>query len=239
MLISAMPFVLHLDAVRHGPMVLFADAQVRLFLWIVGFAVLSLFVWRVAWNDAPLLEAAREATFNVTSIISTTGFTSQDFAQWGPFPPLLLLLMMLVGGCTGSTAGGIKMFRLCVLIKSLRAQAHRRIYPHGTFVVAYNDQPVGDTVRAGVALYFFVYLATFFLFALLLSFTGDAFEASIGGSATALGGVGPGLGPIIGPCCTFAPLPDAAKWLLIVEMLAGRLEILILVIPLTRTFQRT
>ena len=93
-------------------------------------------------------------------------------------------------------------------------------------------------MRTGVTLYFFVYLTTFFLFALLLSFTGMSFEASLGGSATALGGVGPGLGPLIGPCCTFAPLPDAAKWLLTIEMLAGRLEILILVIPLTRTFWR-
>jgi trk system potassium uptake protein TrkH len=241
MLISAMPFVLHLQAVRRGPMALFADAQVRLFLSIVAAAVFSLFVWRVAWNDAPLLDAAREATFNVTSMISTTGFTStyQDFAQWGGFPSLLLLAMMLVGGCTGSTAGGIKMFRLCVLIETLRAQAHRQIYPHGSFVVSYNNQPITDAVRAGVALYFFVYLTTFIVFALLLGFTGMSFEASLGGSATALGGVGPGLGPIIGPCCTFAPLPDAAKWLLTIEMLAGRMEILILVIPLTRTFWRT
>ena len=76
--------------------------------------------------------------------------------------------MMLVGGCTGSTAGGIKMFRLCVLLEALRAQTHRQIYPHGTFVVTYNGQPVTDTVRAGVTLYFFVYLTTFFIFALLL-----------------------------------------------------------------------
>ncbi|HYN37677.1 MAG TPA: potassium transporter TrkG, partial [Rhodospirillales bacterium] len=239
MLLSAMPFVLHLEALRRGPMVLFADQQVRLFLWIVAIAVFSLFVWRVAWNDAPLLDAAREATFNVISMISTTGFTSQDFNQWGGFPSLLLLVMMLVGGCTGSTAGGIKMFRLCVLLESLRAQTHRQIYPHGSFVVTYNRQPVGDPVRAGVTLYFFVYITTFLLFALLLAFCGVPLEASIGASATALGGVGPGLGPVIGPCCTFAPLPDAAKWLLIVEMLAGRLEILILIIPLTRTFWRT
>jgi Trk-type K+ transport system membrane component len=72
----------------------------------------------------------------------------------------------------------------------------------------------------------------------LLTWLGLSFEASLGGSATALGGVGPGLGPLIGPCCTFAPLPDSAKWLLTLEMLAGRLEILVLMIPLTRTFWR-
>jgi trk system potassium uptake protein TrkH len=238
MVVSAMPYVLHIEALRRGPDALLDDAQVRLFLWIILGAVGSLFVWRVAWNDAPIFEAAREATFNVTSMISTTGFASQDFDQWGGFPSVVLLLSMLLGGCTGSTAGGIKMFRLCVLLSALRAQAHRQIYPHGTFVVTYNGATVAETVRAGVTLYFFVYLSTFMVFALALAFCGLSFEASLGASATALGGVGPGLGPIIGPCCTFAPIPDPAKWLLTIEMLAGRVEILVLVIPLTRTFWR-
>jgi len=241
MLLCAMPFVLHLEAVRRGPAALLQDAQVRLFLWIVGVAIAALFIWRVAWNDAPIFEATREAAFNVVSIISTTGFTStsQDYSLWGGFPSLLLLVMMMVGGCTGSTAGGIKMFRLCVLLEALRAQTHRQIFPHGIFIVTYNSQPVPDPVRAGVSLYAFVYLTTFLVFALALGFSGVPFEASLSGSATALGGVGPGIGPLIGPCCTFAPLPDVAKWLLTIEMLAGRLEILILVIPLTRTFWRT
>ena len=216
MLLAAMPFVLHLQALRRGPDALLQDEQVRLFLWIIGCAVASLFIWRVVWNEAPMLDAIREAAFNVVSIVSTTGFTStyQDYAKWGGFPAVLLLTMMLVGGCTGSTAGGIKMFRLRVLFSALRAQSRWQIYPHGTFVIVYNGAPVTDTVRAGVTLYFFVYVSTFMLFALALAFCGLSFEASLGGSATALGGVGPGLGPLIGPCCTFAPLPDSAKWLL-------------------------
>lgn len=237
MAISAMPFVVHLDALRRGPGALLRDEQVRLFLWIIAAAVASLFIWRIAWNDAPAVAALREAAFNVVSFISSTGFTSQDFAQWGGFPSALLLVMMLLGGCTGSTAGGIKMFRLSVLISALRAQSHRQIYPHGTFVVTYNASRVHDTVRAGVTLYFFVYLGTFLAFALALAFCGLSFEASLGASAAALGGVGPGLGSL-GPCCTFQPIPDAAKWLLSIEMLAGRLEILTVIIPLTRTFWR-
>jgi trk system potassium uptake protein TrkH len=238
MVVSAMPYVLHIEALRRGPDALLDDAQVRLFLWIILGAVGSLFVWRVAWNDAPILEAAREATFNVTTIISTTGFTSQDYNQWGGFPSVLILTLLLAGGCTGSTAGGIKIFRLCVLLSALRAQAHRQIYPHGAFVATYNRVAVAETVRAGVTLYFFVYLSTFMVFALALAFCGLSFEASLGASATALSGTGPALGSIIGPCCTFAPIPDPAKWLLTLEMLAGRVEILVLVIPLTRTFWR-
>ncbi|MBK8175910.1 MAG: TrkH family potassium uptake protein [Rhodospirillales bacterium] len=239
MLLSALPFSLYIEALRRGPRALTQDAQVRLFLAIIGSAVFSLFLWRVAWNEAPIIEALREATFNVVSIITTTGFTSQDFSQWGGFAQVLLLSLMLVGGCTGSTAGGIKMFRLCLMLSGLRAQTHRQIYPHGSFVVTYNRAPVVDAVRAGVSLYVFVYTSTFLLFALALSFCGLGLDAALGGSATALGGVGPGLGSTIGPCCTFAPLPEAAKWLLTIEMLAGRLEILTLVIPLTRTFWRT
>ena len=131
------------------------------------------------------------------------------------------------------------MFRLCLLLEAIRAQLHRQIYPHGTFLVTYNNRPVQDTVRAGVTSYFFVYLSTFFMFSLALSLTGMSFETSLGASAPALGGVGPGLGDVVGPCCTFAPLSDAAKWMLSLEMLAGRLEILVVVIPFTRTFWRT
>jgi trk system potassium uptake protein TrkH len=118
------------------------------------------------------------------------------------------------------------------------SQTRQQIYPHGTFVIVYNGAPITDTVRAGITLYFFVYISTFVLFALALALCGLSFEASLGGSAAALGGIGPGLG-IIGPCCTFAPLPGPVKWLLLVEMLAGRLEILVLMIPLTRTFWRS
>jgi trk system potassium uptake protein TrkH len=239
MLLSAMPFVLHARIFERGPLVLFEDAQVILFLAVIAAAAGAVTLWLMTRLDLSLLEAARQATFNVVSTISTTGFVSQDFAQWGDFPALVLLACMLVGGCTGSTAGGIKMFRLVILLRAVRAQIHRQIFPHVAYTVTYNKQPVADQVRAGVGLYFFVYLSTFLAFALALGFTGLSFVESIGASATALGGIGPGLGGAIGPCCTFSPIPDAAKWLLSLEMLAGRLEILVLAVPLTRTFWRS
>jgi trk system potassium uptake protein TrkH len=240
MLLSALPFVLLAQIFgRKGPLVLFQDAQVVLFLAVIAAAAAAVTLWLMTHLDLGLLEAARQAAFNVVSIISTTGFTSQDFVQWGDFPLLVLLACMLVGGCTGSTAGGVKMFRLVILLRAVRAQIHRQIFPHVAYTVTYNKQPVADQVRAGVGLYFFVYLSTFLAFALTLGFTGLSFVESIGASATALGGVGPGLGGAIGPCCTFSPIPDAAKWLLSVEMLAGRLEILVLVVPITRTFWRS
>lgn len=239
MLLSAMPFVLHARIFASGPGVLLEDAQVVLFLAVIGAAVGALTLWLVMRLHFDVIDAARQATFNVVSTISTTGFVSQDFNLWGGFPSLVLLACMLVGGCTGSTAGGVKMFRLVILLRALRAQIHRQIFQHIAYTVTYNKQPVDDRIRAGVGLYFFVYLSTFLGFALALGFTGLSFIDSIGASATALGGVGPGLGGVIGPCCTFAPVSDAAKWLLSLEMLAGRLEILVLFVPLTRTFWRS
>ena len=131
------------------------------------------------------------------------------------------------------------MFRLYVLLDALKAQIRRQIYPSGVFSVHYNRQPVAPAIVAAVVTYAFAYLATFSLLAIALSLTGLGFEESLGASATSLGGVGPGLGPRIGPCCTFAGVSDTAKWLLVLGMLAGRLEILLLVLPFTPAFWRT
>lgn len=238
MLFSALPFVLHLQVLRGRPGALWQDAQVRLFIAIVFFSILSVMVWLASIKGLSLTEALRGATFNVVSLVTCTGFTSQDFSQWGAFPLVILLSLMLAGGCTGSTAGGIKMFRIRVLLEHLRVRLHLQVFPHASQVLLYNREPVPVEVRAGVTNYFFIYIATFFLLALALSATGLSFEESLSASATALGGVGPGFGPVIGPCCTFQPISDAAKWLLTLGMLAGRLEILIVILPFTRTFWR-
>jgi trk system potassium uptake protein TrkH len=237
MVASAMPFALYLHVMHGRPGTLLRDSQVRLFLVVIGGAVLLMTLWRVRTGHVPPMQGLREAAFNVASIISTTGFTSQDFGQWGGFVLLLLLCLMLLGGCTGSTAGGIKMFRLWILIQALVAQVRRQLYPSGVFSLTYNAQPVPQPVLGGVVVYFFLYMLTFTLLALGLSLTGLSLPESLGGAATTLGGVGPGFGRI-GPCCTFADVPEVGKWLLMLGMLAGRLEILLLVMPFTRMFWR-
>lgn len=239
MLLGATPFVLHAQVFKRGPGVLFSDPQVLLFIAIIAAAVGLVMFWLISRLDIGVAEAMRQATFNVVTIITTTGFTSQDYTQWGDFPTVVLLACMLVGGCTGSTAGGIKMFRLVILFHAVRVQLHRQIFPHIAASATYNKQVIPEAVRQGVGLYFFVYMSSFLAFALALAFTGMSFIDSLGASATALGGVGPGFGNVIGPCCNFTPVPAAAKWLLVVAMLAGRLEILVLIVPMTRTFWRS
>ncbi len=238
MFLAAMPFALHVHALHGNLGPLLRESQVRLFVLVVLTGIALLAVWRLGTGAASLEQALREAAFNVVSTISTTGFTAHDFVLWGGFPSLLLLCAMLMGGCTGSTAGGIKMFRLFVLLEALRAQIRRQLFPSGVFGIHYNRQPVAPPIVAAVVTYAFAYLATFSLLALALAFTGLGLEESLGASATSLGGVGPGLGPRIGPCCTFADIPASAKWLLTFGMLAGRLEILLLLLPFTRAFWR-
>lgn len=238
MLIPAMPFVLYLHVIRGQFRPWLTDSQVRLFLSIVAVSIASVAIWLVTVKDMSWPDALVGATFNVATLISCTGFTAQDFSLWGAFPLILFLMLMLMGGCTGSTTGGIKMFRVCVLFQNVRAQIRRQIYPHISTAVFYNRETVSDPVRSSVVNYYFVYVCTFVVLALLLSAVGMTFEESFSASATALGGVGPGFGPQIGPCCTFSTVPVAGKWLLVGGMLAGRLEILILILPFTALFWR-
>ena len=192
MLASAMPFALYLHALRGRPGPLFRESQVRLFLVVIGGAVFLMTVWRVRTGHVAWAQALREAAFNVVSIVSTTGFTSQDFDQWGGFALLLLLCLMLLGGCTGSTAGGIKMFRLWILIQALVAQVRRQLYPSGIFSLTYNSQPVPPPVLSGVVVYFFLYILTFTLLSLALSLTGLTLAESLGRGGDFAGRCGPG-----------------------------------------------
>jgi trk system potassium uptake protein TrkH len=240
MTLAAMPFVLLIHLSRGDPRPLLRDDQVRLFLAVIAVGTLLLAAERVARHGVEPLRALREAAFTFVSIISCTGFTSsaQDFSGWGAFAGVLLVTAMLAGGCTGSTAGGIKMFRLWVLLQTARAQVASQVYPSGRFPVRYNGRAVPEAVAAGAVVYFFVYLASTAVLALALGAAGLDLVEAASAAATALAGAGPALGPRIGPCCTYAVLPDAAKWLFALGMLAGRLEILILLMPLTRLFWR-
>jgi trk system potassium uptake protein TrkH len=240
MLLSALPFFLYIHLFRGDWRPLVTESQVRLFVVLVATGILLFAAWRVSEYGVEPVQAMREAIFNVISIVTTTGFTStsQDFSQWGGFAGVLLVTAMLLGGCTGSTAGGIKMFRLHILFQTVRAQLAAQVYPSGSFPARYNGRTVPESVRAGAVSYFFVYLASAASLSLALSIAGLDFAEAVSAAATSLGGVGPALGPRIGPCCTFEVVPDSAKWLLILGMLAGRLEILILIMPLTRLFWR-
>jgi trk system potassium uptake protein len=238
MILGSLPFVLYIQVTNGQLRPLFTDAQVRWFLGVIAAATASIAAWQVAVNQVPTLEALRQSTFNVVSVISTTGFASSDYALWGTFPVTALFFLMCVGGCTGSTSGGIKIFRFIVLHAIAKNQIARLVRPHGVFVPTFNHRPIPETAAIAVMAFVFMFALSFAVVAMLLAMLGLDYLTAMSGALTALANVGPGLGEIVGPAGTFASLPEGAKWLLSVAMLLGRLELFTVLILFTPAFWR-
>ncbi len=238
MVIGSLPFVLYLQALRGRPGNLLNDSQVRWFLSIVALSIGAVSVWLLQNNDTSSLHLVRDAAFNVVSIITGTGYASADFNAWGPFPAAVLFFLMFVGGCAGSTTCGMKVFRFQVLHATALCQLKRLLQPHGVFIPYYNKRAIPDEVTTSVLGFFFLYGIAFALLAIGLGMFGLDFITATSGAATAISNVGPGLGPVIGPAGSFAPLPDGAKWLLSFGMLLGRLELFTVLVLFLPSFWR-
>jgi trk system potassium uptake protein TrkH len=176
----------------------------------------------------------RSISFNVISILTGTGYVTQKFDSWGSFPLIFFILLMFIGGCAGSTACGVKIFRVQILYLFLVNQLKKIIYPRGVFVIKYDNNTVDDKFMSSIISFIYLYIIIFFLITALLSLSGLDFITSISGAATSISNVGPGLGSIIGPTGNFSQLPDTSKWVLSLGMILGRLElfaILVLFLP--------
>jgi trk system potassium uptake protein TrkH len=236
MITSGLPFVLYLKALKGDYSSLFEDTQVRWFISIVLFFITLTAIrlyYQGTYTDWETLLS--HTAFNVTSIITGTGYATDDYMAWGSFAVGVLFFLSFVGGCAGSTTCAIKIFRFQVVYAVTVTQIKKLLHPHGVFTVRYNHQPVPKGVPLSVLSFIFLYGLSFVLSASLLQFIGLDFITAMSGAATAISNVGPGLGPIIGPSGTFQSLPDAAKWVLSFCMLLGRLELFtVLVIFLPR-----
>ena len=234
MLVGAMPFILYLRMIREGAFALARDPQVRCFLVIAAAASSAIAFWLWGSLDMSPVEATITASFNTISIMTGTGYTTANYQNWGTLPIVILFILMFVGGCAGSTACGIKIFRFQVLFSTALTQFHRLLQPHGIFVPHYNHRPVADDVVQSVMNFFFLFIGCFAALAIILSALGLDYMTAITGAATAICNVGPAMGQIIGPTGNFASLPDGAKWVLSAGMILGRLElftILVLFLP--------
>ncbi|HEX5079488.1 MAG TPA: TrkH family potassium uptake protein [Geminicoccaceae bacterium] len=238
MILGSLPFVLYIQAGNGQLRPLFADAQVRWFMGMIALFVIAITLWLVLAEGAAPLEALRHATFNVVSLISTTGFASSDYAGWGTFPVTALFFLMCIGGCTGSTSGGIKIFRFTVLHAIAKSQIGRLVRPHGVFVPSFNRRPIPEAAAIAVMAFVFMFGLSFALFALFLSMLGLDYLTAMSAAVTTLANVGPGLGQTVGPAGTFASLPDGAKWLLTASMLLGRLELFTVLVLFAPSFWR-
>ena len=238
MIVGAMPFLLYLRMLREGSFALTKDPQVRCFLAIVVIASGSVILWLWSSQEMQFNRAAVTGLFNTVSIMTGTGYTSADYQSWGAFPIVILFILMFIGGCAGSTACGIKIFRFQVLFSTVHSQFLRLLQPHGVFVPHYNHRPIADDVVQSVMNFFVLFMGTFAAIALALGALGLDYMTAITGAATAICNVGPAMGPIIGPSGTFAPLPDAAKWVLSAGMILGRLELFTVLILFLPSFWR-
>ncbi|WP_413113657.1 TrkH family potassium uptake protein [Thaumasiovibrio sp. DFM-14] len=227
MFAGGLPFLLFVRALKRKTwQPLWADAQVR------GFAKLTLFVSAIVavslhyQNHYQWLDALRVGLFNVVSVMTTTGFGLGDFTHWGPAMSVVFAFLMLTGACSGSTSGGVKLFRFQVAIALFNKHMMQLIHPSGMFIQRYNGAKVTESIVRSVIAFALVFFVTVLVTALLLAILGLDATTSLSGAITAVANVGPGIGSTIGPSGNFASLPAMAKWILSVAMLMGRLEII-------------
>lgn len=238
MLTASLPFVVLLQALRSGPRAILRDDQVRFFAGMVVTLVVVCTLVLIRQSDLGWAQALTQVAFNLVSVISTTGFASTDYTLWGPFFVAVFLFLMFTGGCSGSTAGSIKAFRIQIALRLLDLQVRKLVHPSGVFVAKLNDRRLDTDIIAALVGFLFVVGLTVMVLTLALAAMGLDLVTALSAVSTALTNVGPGLGEVIGPAGNFSTLPSAAKWLLAAAMLLGRLELMTVVVLFSRHYWR-
>jgi len=238
-ILASLPFVRYIQLVAGTARPILRDSQVRAYIATILLLTVFLTLYRVIANDDHWEHGFREGIFNVTSIISGTGYASVDYQLWGPVPVVIFFFVGLIGGCAGSTSCSIKVFRYQLLFASIATQVRRLYAPHGVFEPRYEGRPISEEILSSVMAFFVLFFVSLGIVSVALGLTGLDFITSVSGAAAALGNIGPGLGDTIGPSGNFASLNDAAKWILSLAMLVGRLELMAVFVLFTTAFWRT
>ncbi|MHA6493852.1 TrkH family potassium uptake protein [Pseudomonas borbori] len=238
MILGSLPFVLYVSTLRGNFRALIKDQQVRGFLGILFSVWIVLGAWYCYSTDLHWAEALRHVAVNSTSILTTTGFALGDYTLWGGFSGMLFFYLGFIGGCSGSTAGGLKIFRFQVAYILLKANLLQLVHPRAVIKQQYNRHRLDEDIVRSILTFSFFFTITIAMLALGLTLCGLDWITALSGAASTVSGVGPGMGPIIGPAGNFSSLPDMAKWLLTLGMLLGRLEILTVLVLLMPAFWR-
>ncbi len=239
MFIGGIPFLMYLRVIHGDWRALFRDTQIRAFVYVLGASIAAITGWLIFAQGVHPLTALRLGAFNVTSVMTGTGYASADYTQWGTFPIGFLFFLMFVGGCYGSTACGIKLFRFQILFEAARLQLKRLIQPHAVYIPTFNRRPLKDEVIGSVVSYFCFFILFFAALSAALTLDGLDLVTAISGAGTAMCNVGPGLGDIIGPAGNFQSLSDTSKWMLVAGMLVGRLEVFTIFVVFMPSFWRS
>jgi len=236
MFLAGGSFSLYYRAWVKGSSVILRNTEFRTYLCIILVSILLIFLNLIVEMGLDFASAVRFAVFQVTSL-STTGFVSADFETWPTFSKLLLLILMMIGGCAGSTASGIKVARLILLVRNARAVILQKLNPHRVVDISLGGAHVDSAMLLRVGTFFFLYLAIIFVTAFLLTMDGLLPFDAIAVAVTTIGNIGPAFG-IVSATSTYAPLSDFVKAVLCLSMLLGRLEIFTLLILLRPSFWR-
>jgi trk system potassium uptake protein TrkH len=231
MFLGGLPFLLFVSlVVQKSPRKLLVDEQVKGFARLFLLASVLIGLWLSIVDHYSISDAIRVSMFNVVSVMTTTGFGLDDFTSWGALPTVLFVFLLMTGACSGSTSGGIKLFRFQVARSLLKIQLMKLIHPRGVFVQRYNHKKVSEDIVRSVVAFSLLFFITIIAIAALLASMGLDAITSLSGAITAVANVGPGMGDVIGPTGNFSTLPILAKWLLSFGMLLGRLEILTILV---------
>jgi trk system potassium uptake protein TrkH len=238
-ILGSIPFISYIKFLSGKKNIFYTDTQIKSFIKIIFYSIVILFFYLTIFNKSFSDVSLRSISFNVISILTGTGYVTQNFDDWGSFPLIYFLILMFIGGCAGSTACGIKIFRVQILYLFLKNQLKKIIYPRGIFIIKYDNNNVNEKFMASIIAFIYLYIIIFFIITAMLSLSGLDFTTSISGAATSISNVGPGLGELIGPNGNFSQLPDFSKWVLSFGMILGRLELFaILVLFLPSFWQR-
>ena len=238
-ILGSIPFISYLKFAQGNRKVFFNDVQIKGLIYLLLISITIMFLYLLFTNyEANIFDKVRISSFNVISILSGTGYVTDDFGLWGKFSLIFFLFLMFIGGCAGSTACGIKIFRLQMLLIFLKNQIKKLISPNSVIITKYNNQKISDTFINSVIIFIFTFLFIFLIIAMLLSVSGLDFITSISGAASSISNVGPGLGDMIGPNGNYKDIPDLSKWILSIGMLLGRLELFAVLVLFFPSFWR-
>ena len=235
MIVSSGSFAMYVVAARKGGRVILRNTEFRVYLWIVAVTSAVIAIDLIVEQDFNPLDSIRTSIFHVASLSSTTGFVAADFDTWPPLSKGFLLMTMFLGGCAGSTAGGLKVARIILLFKMLMAIVKQKIHPQSVMQVKMNGQVVDDEIVYGAARFFFAVVVMDIAFAFVMMFDGIDLVNSVSVSVSTMASVGPGFG-IEGATSGYSLLPAMSKIFACLFMFLSRLEIFTVLALLSPSF---
>ena len=235
MFLSGVNFAMHFRLLKGDLGTFFNNRETRFYtlVTVIGIFIITFSLWY--FDGRTLLEALRYGSFQVVAIITTTGYVTDDYELWYTFGASVLLLFFFTGASAGSTSGGLKMARWMILIRNLGREIKQIIHPRAIIPIRIGDHAIEPSIQRTVLSFFILYILIFGFGVILISLFGYDLMSSIGASISALGNVGPAWGEF-GPTDNFATLPYAAKWVLIILMMIGRLELFTVIILFSPSF---